>query len=143
MLVRRDLTGVLGAMLLLDAALGACAGPRSVPDDGARSGAPPRRFALHSYRLLDTSTGAVRHLDELVGPNGAILFFAGTKCPVARAYETSLPDLRSEAEANGLTLLMVSSNYFETPDDLRQHSRAGHLPFPIHQDVAALPRANR
>ena len=58
--------------------------------------------------LLETTTGARVALTDLVGPNGAVLFFMRTStCPVCRRHLKELLEMTSEISASGRRLVIV------------------------------------
>lgn len=58
--------------------------------------------------LFETITGATAPLADLVGPNGAVLFFMRTStCPVCRRHLNELSEMTTEISASGRRLVIV------------------------------------
>ncbi len=58
--------------------------------------------------LFETITGATAPLADLVGPNGAVLFFMRTSaCPVCRRHLKELSEMTTDISASGRRLVIV------------------------------------
>ncbi len=58
--------------------------------------------------LFETTTGVTAPIADLVGPNGAVLFFMRTStCPVCRRHLKELSEMTSEISTSGRRLVIV------------------------------------
>jgi peroxiredoxin len=109
-----------------------------LPTAGRAGDPPPRAPAVvvdpDKLQLTDAADGKPYPLRQLAGPKATVVFFAGSECPVAQAYEQRLSQLAPELEARGVKLLAVSSNDGDTLDTLRAHRAAAKLPYPLYLD---------
>jgi peroxiredoxin len=86
-------------------------------------------FTLHDVR------GAERSLAEFADKKAVVVAYVGCGCPVARLYAPRLAELAKEYEPKGVAFLGVSSNQYDSIQDLTRFAKEHKIPFPILKDV--------
>src|SRR5262252_889639 len=100
------------------------------------TGAPAApRLDLGGFALVDSTSGDKKPLAAIAGAKGTLIFFDGTECPVAVAYEQTLAGMAKDLDERGVALVAVSSNYNDAAAKLAAHREAAKLPYPVYQDV--------
>jgi peroxiredoxin len=119
----------LAAILIV--ALAAIAGSgRNVADLPA---APAIGAVLDDFKLPDAD-GAQHSLKSLMGKNGAVLIFIGTKCPVSNGYNDRMQKVADDYKAKGINVIGINSNSTEPASEVKSHAAENRLTFKILKD---------
>ena len=92
-----------------------------------------------NFKLLDTTNGIKRSLNELKGPNGTIVMFICNHCPYVIHINQQLVLIAKELLKNGIKVIAISSNDTEKyPQDgpiaMRVHAKKMKYSFPYLYD---------
>jgi peroxiredoxin len=83
---------------------------------------------------LPNITGSPVSLRDFRGKAAVVLVFMGTECPVGNLYMPRLVELSEAYQGRGVTFLLINANAHETAEDVAEHARSYHVPFPVLKD---------
>lgn len=89
-----------------------------------------------NFSLPDTN-GKTQSLNDMKGPNGAVLIFVSAQCPVVRGYNERLNALAADYRAKGITVIGINSNVTETLAQIKTHADATYK-FPVLIDTGSV-----
>jgi peroxiredoxin len=96
--------------------------------------APPAiGSVLDDFKLPDAD-GSQQSLKSLMGKNGAVLIFIGTKCPVSNGYNERMEKLAQDYKAKGVNVIGINSNATEPASEVKSHAAENKLTFAILKD---------
>jgi peroxiredoxin len=79
-----------------------------------------------NFKLLDTTYGIKRSLNELKGPNGTIVMFICNHCPYVIHINQQLVLIAKEFLKNGIKVIAISSN------DTEKYPQDGPIAMGVH-----------
>ena len=79
-----------------------------------------------NFKLLDTTYGIKRSLNELKGPNGTIVMFVCNHCPYVIHINQQLVLIAKEFLKNGIKVIAISSN------DTEKYPQDGPIAMGVH-----------
>lgn len=82
-----------------------------------------------------TSGGDARPIAQHLQQGPVVLFFFGTKCPVARRYTGRLNRLHEEFSPLGVTIIGVNANRDDSPADVQRFAADMGYKFPVVKDA--------
>jgi peroxiredoxin len=91
---------------------------------------------VENFSLPDTN-GKSQSLNDMKGPNGAVLIFVSAQCPVVRGYNERLNALAADYKAKGIAVIGINSNITETPAEIKTHADAT-FKFPVLIDKGSV-----
>lgn len=67
---------------------------------------------MENFSLPDAN-GKMQTLNDLKGPNGAVLVFVSSQCPVVKAYNERMNQIVADYAAKGITFIGINANVTE------------------------------
>ena len=83
---------------------------------------------------LQTLSGGDAQLHSLRGPNGTLLIFVATKCPVSNDYNERMAAIARDYTSRGFAVIGINSNKTEPADEVGKHAAEKGLGFTILKD---------
>ncbi len=97
-----------------------------------QEGVPASQVAIGgkvaNVKLLTLSGEAVE-LYSHAEPNGALVIFVATRCPVSNDYNTRMAELARDYSTRGFAILGINSNRSEPPEEVARHAAEKGLGF--------------
>ena len=118
--------------LLVFAAVTASAGPKvSKLEIGDKA-------VLTDVQMQATS-GKMLSVDDVKGKNGVLVLFSCNTCPFVMRWEGRYPEIKKIAEANGIGMIVVNSNYqnrdgVDSYEAMKEHADQHGYDFPYVVD---------
>lgn len=81
--------------------------------------------------------GKTQTLSDVKGPNGAVIIFVSSECPVVRAYNERMNQLFADYKAMGINVIGVNANATESLDQIKTHAAATYK-FPVLIDKGSV-----
>src|SRR3954468_9155902 len=85
--------------------------------------------------FADTS-GKTVSLNDIKGPNGAVLIFVSAQCPVVRGYNERMNEIAAAYKTKGINVVGVNPNITESVEQIKAHADATYK-FPVFIDKGA------
>ena len=83
---------------------------------------------------LKTLSGGIASWDDQRGPNGLVLVFLGTQCPLSNQYVPLLNKLAESGAKGGVPIVGVFTNASDTAESVAEHVREAAIRFPVLLD---------
>lgn len=84
---------------------------------------------MENFSMPDTN-GKVQTLNDMKGPNGAVIIFVSAQCPVVKGYNDRMNQIVADYKAKGINVIGVNSNATESLEWVRSHA-AETYKFPV------------
>jgi peroxiredoxin len=88
---------------------------------------------ISSFTLTDYQ-GREWKLDELVGPQGTVIAFLGTQCPLAKLYTARLRELETQFRDRGIHFVAIDSNVQDSLSEMGAHAKRFQWEMPFLKD---------
>jgi peroxiredoxin len=85
---------------------------------------------------LTDMSGKTVSLNDIKGPNGAVLIFVSAQCPVVRGYNERMNEIAAAYKTKGINVVGVNSNITESAEQIKAHADATYK-FPVFIDKGA------
>lgn len=130
-MMRRTAVGVVAVVMVLGAGLALgwyVRAQQEVPASLVAIGGKAANVELASL------TGPPARLYDFAGPQGTLVLFVSTRCPVSNDYNQRMADLARDYKARGFAIIGINSNRTEPAEEVARHATEKGLGFTILKD---------
>jgi peroxiredoxin len=95
---------------------------------------PPQAGARVADFTLKDTTGRSHSLAGYRNKKAIVVVFIGTECPIANLYLSTLAQMHKKYADKGVQFLAINANDQDTLEEVVEHAREHHVPFPVLKD---------